>query len=86
MNNSQKISFSLPKNDLVMLENVRKRMGLGRSAFIDMAIRFWLNWLNQKELLKRYEDGYKKIPEKIHELKAIEKAGIEVLTPREVWQ
>lgn len=85
MYNTQKISFSLPKEDLDMLENVRKRIGLGRSAFIDMAIRFWINSAQKQELIKRYEEGYRKTPEHTQELKSIEKAGLETLTPKETW-
>lgn len=85
MHNTRKISFSIPKGDLEMLEKTRKRMGLTRSAFIDMAIRFWLNWKNKRKLIKCYEDGYKKLPEEIQKLKAIEKAESEVLTPGEEW-
>lgn len=83
MHNSYKISFSLPKADLEMLENARKRMGLGRSAVIDMAIRFWLDSMQQQELIKRYEEGYRKKPEKTMDLKALEKAGLESMTQEE---
>lgn len=85
MYNAQKISFSIPRKDLEMLEKARKRMGISRSAFIDMAIRFWLNWTNKRRLLKCYEEGYRKIPEQTQELEALEKAGIETLTPGEEW-
>lgn len=86
MYNSCKISFSLPKEDLQMLENARKRMGLSRSAFIDMSVRFWLSWLNKKEMIRRYEEGYKKMPEQIREIKALESAGMEALRPKERWE
>lgn len=85
MYNSQKISFSLPKKDLDMLEKIRKRMGICRSTFIDMAIRFWLNSMHKQELINRYVEGYKKMPEQTRELRAIEKAGLETFTPLEEW-
>lgn len=85
MHNSQKISFSIPKEDLDLVEKMRKRMGLGRSAFIDMALRYWLDSTQEQELIKRYEEGYRKMPEKTQELNAFEKAGLETLNPKEEW-
>lgn len=85
MLNSQKVSFSLPKEDFEQMEKVRKRMGLGRSTIIDMAIRFWLNQLKEKELIRQYIEGYKKFPEKTPNLNALEKAGLETFNPGEEW-
>ena len=38
-----------------------------------------------EEMIRAYEKGYRKHPEKHIEIKALEKAGIETLTD-EVWQ
>lgn len=40
----------------------------------------------EKELIKRYRNGYKKIPENIQGLKAVEKAGLETTTLQKEWQ
>ena len=85
MLNSHKVSFSLPKKDFEQMEKVRKRMGLGRSTIIDMAIRFWLNQLKEKELIRQYIEAYKKFPEKTQGLNALEKAGLETFNPGEEW-
>ena len=69
---SSKIANSLPKDDLVRIEKVRKELGLQRSVIIDIAIRYWLDHIEKKKIIKQYEEGYKNKPELISELKALE--------------
>ncbi len=67
-----KIAISLPKDDMTRIEKIRKELGIQRSAVIDMAIRFWLNYIEERKLIRQYEDGYRKKPELISEIKAFE--------------
>jgi metal-responsive CopG/Arc/MetJ family transcriptional regulator len=73
MSDAFKIAISLPKEYYYKIEKIRKKFGFGRSAIIDKAIRFWLAYLERKELIKQYEQGYKKKPESIEEIKSMEK-------------
>lgn len=66
-----------------MLEQIRKKLGLNRSTIIDKAIRFWLDYRERKESIKRYQDGYKKKPESIKEISAMEQASAEAFNERE---
>ena len=77
MRNTLKIAISLPKEDFYKLEQIRKKLGFGRSTIIDKAIRFWLGYREQEELIKRYQEGYRKKPEPIQEIEAFEKASAE---------
>ena len=77
MRNTLKIAISLPKEDFYKLEQIRKKFGLGRSAIIDKAIRFWLGSREQEELIKQYQDGYRKKPESLEEVEAFEQASAE---------
>ncbi|TAN61553.1 hypothetical protein EPN16_02970 [bacterium] len=77
MRNTLKIAISLPKEDFYQLEQIRKKLGIGRSGIIDKAIRFWLRHRRQEELIKRYQEGYGKKPESIQEIEAFEKASAE---------
>lgn len=77
MRNTLKIAISLPKEDFYKIEKIRKKLGFGRSNIIDRAIRFWLGRVEREELIKSYQQGYKKKPESIQEIKAIEKASAE---------
>ncbi len=79
MRNTLKVAISLPREDFFKIEKIRKKLGFGRSAIIDKAIRFWLNRLEQEELTKKYREGYRRKPESLQEIKAMEKASIEAL-------
>ncbi|MDP2905935.1 MAG: hypothetical protein Q8O22_06535 [Candidatus Omnitrophota bacterium] len=74
MRNTLKLAISLPKADYYKLEQIRKKLGFGRSAIIDKAIRFWLEYRERAELIKRYQEGYKKKPESVQEIKVFEQA------------
>jgi metal-responsive CopG/Arc/MetJ family transcriptional regulator len=77
MRNTLKVAISLPKEDFYKLEQIRKKLGFGRSRIIDKAIRFWLGYREQEESIKRYREGYKKKPESIQEIEAMEQASAE---------
>lgn len=77
MRNTLKIAISLPREDFYKIEKIRKRLGFGRSAIIDKAIKFWLRRLEQEKLIKSYQQGYKKKPESIQEIKAMERESAE---------
>ena len=77
MRNTLKIAISLPKEDFYKLEQIRKKLGFGRSHIIDKAIRFWLGYREQEELIKRYQEGYRKKPESVQEIQAMEQAAAE---------
>lgn len=73
----EKIGISLPKKDLQEIEKIRKELGINRSKLVDLAIRAWLKRFKQKKMVKQYQEGYKKKPESIEGLKAMEKAAAE---------
>lgn len=77
MRNTLKIAISLPKEDFYKLEQIRKKLGFGRSAVIDKAIRFWLDYREQEALIKKYQEGYRKKGEPLSETQAFEKASAE---------
>lgn len=77
MRNTLKIAISLPKEDFYKIERIRKKLGFGRSNIIDKAIRFWLERIEEEELIKRYQEGYRRKPESVQEIRAIEKAAAE---------
>jgi len=83
-NNTVKIAISLSKQEYQFLEKFRQRLGISRSAIIDKAISFWLKRQQDEELIKKYEDSYRKKPENVFESMAWEKAGMEVLS-KEDW-
>lgn len=77
MHNTLKIAISLPKEDFYKLEKIRKKLGFARSTMIDKAIRFWLGYQEQEELIQQYREGYRKKGESLKETQAFEKAAAE---------
>lgn len=77
MHNTFKVAISLPKEDYQKVEKIRKELGVGRSTVIDKAIRFWLRHREQEDLIKRYQDGYRKKLEHVRETEAMEKMAAE---------
>ena len=77
--NAIKIAISLPREDFKLVETIRKKMGITRSALIDRAIHYWLTKRRQEEMIKRYEEGYMQVPENIDEVIAMEKVQFEAL-------
>lgn len=84
MRNTLKIAISLPKEDFYKLEQIRKKLGFGRSAIIDKAIRFWLGHREKEGLIKRYREGYLKKPENAQEIEAMEKASAEAFAEEDL--
>jgi len=78
-NNTVKIAISLPKQEYKLLEKIRHRLGISRSAMIDKAVCFWLKRRQDEELVKKYEDSYRKRPENVSEIMGWEKAGMEAV-------
>ena len=80
-----KIAISLPNDDFKKIEEIRKKLGMQRSTVIDMAVRFWLKDIEEKKMIEQYEQGYKKKPEVIDELKAMEQASAQAFQ-EEGWK
>lgn len=85
MQSACKIAISLPKEEFRELEKVRAKMGIGRSAVVAQAIRFWLHQRGNEQMIKRYQEGYRQRPERVFDLMAFEKAELEVLDAEEDW-
>ena len=68
----KKIAISLPQEDFEKMEKARKKLGLNRSKFIDNVIKFWLKYQEKQELIRQYEEGYKKYPETEEEFKDLD--------------
>lgn len=84
-NKAIKMAISLPKEEFLMIEKLRRKLDLSRSALIDEAIRFWLAKRSEREQILQYEQGYRKRPEKVQDLRALEKAQLEAIAHEEEW-
>ena len=84
--NTVKIAITLPRKNFLSLETLRRKLGSSRSALIDEAIKFWLNRREEEALIRQYEEGYRKNPESVMHLRALEKAEAETLNYKDKWQ
>lgn len=80
MQKAVKIAVSMSSKDFETIEAIRKHTGTTRSGVITKAIRLLGETSKKEGLIKRYEQGYKRHPEKKIEIEAFEKAAIETLS------
>lgn len=85
MISSAKIAISLPVEDLKRIEKLRKELKIQRSTLIDMAIRFWLDNAEKQNMIKRYEEGYRRTPESAKEIEALQKLSADAFA-EEGWK
>ena len=84
MANAVKLAISISAEDFKTIETIRKKEETTRSAVITEAIRLLRAGQEKERLIRLYEEGYRKHPENVAEIKAKEKAAIEVLS-KEDW-
>lgn len=85
MGTTQKIAISLPQKLLSEAERARKKSGESRSAFIQRAIRTLLAARRKKDAIRRYVQGYQRVPETAEEVAAAERSAQEILA-QEPWE
>jgi len=79
-----KFAISIPEEDFKKLEALRQQERLTRSKAVLQAVKLWEESKSMEKLIRKYEEGYKKIPETIDESIAWEKASLTALT-KEEW-
>ncbi len=84
MNKVVKFAVSIPKEDFQKLEELREQKKLTRSKAVLQAVKLWEESKTMEKLIRKYEEGYKKIPETMDESIAWEKASLTALT-KEEW-
>ncbi|HBO84166.1 MAG: hypothetical protein A2073_04220 [Deltaproteobacteria bacterium GWC2_42_11] len=80
-----KFAVSIPEENYRELEAMRKKEGLSRSGIVAEAIRLLKEFTEKEKLVRQYEEGYRKKPEKITEIKTWERVSAETFSKGE-WQ
>ena len=83
MSKSVKFAVSVPDSVFKKLEALRKKEGLSRSEFIRRVIKNWKEKIEKEKLVKRYVEGYKRIPEDLTNIEAFEKTSFSSLVEEE---
>ena len=79
----KKVTITLPDAQAAAIEQIRRQRGLSRSRVVQQAIALSLAEQEKERAIRRYEEGYRKHPEKM-EAMAYAKATASVLT-KERW-
>ena len=85
MADSKKMAISMPGDLARKVEKVRKKTGETRSAFIRRVIEQAFADEEEKELIKRYQEGYLKYPETKEEIEETVAISREILAG-EPWE
>jgi len=85
MSKTVKMAVSMKSEDFKIIEDMRKRDGITRSGVVVRALRLLKDRAEKEEMIRAYEEGYRKHPEKFIEIRALEKAGMETMSD-EVWE
>jgi metal-responsive CopG/Arc/MetJ family transcriptional regulator len=78
-----KIAVSLPDELYRALEGVRRRTGKSRSAVVQEAVRDWLRRQAHGDLVREYEEGYRRSPESADDIEAALATAVGLLTADE---
>ena len=67
MGKAIKFAISIPEEDFKKLEALRDQERLTRSKAVLQAVKLWEESKAMEKLIRKYEEGYKKVPESIDE-------------------
>lgn len=81
----RKIAITLPEDQARAIERIRKRRKIPRSRVIQQAIAYYLSEESQHTAVRRYEEGYRRMPEDPAEAEAYARMAAEVLEPED-WE
>jgi metal-responsive CopG/Arc/MetJ family transcriptional regulator len=80
MDRSVKFAVSIPESEFETLEEYRKKEGVSRSRLVLEALRLWREEKERKRMIRLYQEGYRRVPEKVHEIGGWEKASAETFS------
>jgi metal-responsive CopG/Arc/MetJ family transcriptional regulator len=76
MNRAVKFAVSLPDREFKELEKYRKKRGVSRSKLVLEALCLLKEVQEKERLAIIYEEGYRRLPEKLPDLEGWEKASL----------
>ncbi|MCD6310973.1 MAG: hypothetical protein J7M11_00725 [Elusimicrobia bacterium] len=77
--NVARLVVTIPKHEFERVEQEKKERGITRSAFIHQIIDFFFRKEDELKKEAKYIAGYKKYPENIKKIDAVEKAAFETM-------
>ncbi|MGQ0551189.1 MAG: ribbon-helix-helix protein, CopG family [Armatimonadota bacterium] len=81
----KKVAISLPDAQAEAIERIRRRQRIPRSRVIQRAIAVYLAEQGRHRVIRAYEDGYRKKPERMEDVQFLAKATAAALEPED-WE
>jgi len=74
-----RLTVTIPHEEYERIEQEKKKKGVNRSAVVQEIIKFFFAKEDEQFKIKKYVDGYKKIPEKTNYMAQLEQVQFETL-------
>ena len=74
-----RLTVTISRDDYKRIEEEKRKKGVSRSALVEEIIKFFFVKEDEQFKIKKYIDGYKKIPEKINDIVQLEQVQFEIL-------
>jgi len=74
-----RLTVTISRNDYERIEEEKRKKGVSRSALVEEIIKFFFVKEDEQFKIKKYIDGYKKIPEKTNDIAQLEQVQFETL-------
>jgi len=74
-----RLTVTISRNDYERIEEEKRKKGVSRSALVEEIIKFFFVKEDEQFKIKKYIDGYKKIPEKTNDMAQLEQVQFETL-------
>ena len=74
-----RLTVTISRDDYERIEEEKRKKGVSRSALVESIIKFFFVKEDEQFKIKKYINGYKKIPEKINDIVQLEQVQFEIL-------
>lgn len=76
MDKAIKFAVSMPEGKFKEIEMIRLKEGLSRSKVIFEAVDLWMKSKMMENQIRKYEEGYRNMPERPQDIKGWENASL----------
>lgn len=74
-----RLTVTIPHEEYERIEQEKKKRGVSRSALVQEIVKFFFAKEDEQFKIKKYIDGYKRIPEKTNYIAQLEQVQFETL-------
>jgi len=74
-----RLTVTIPREEYERIEEEKKKKGISRSAAVEEMVKLFFTKEDEKLKIKKYIEGYKRIPEKTNYIAQLEQVQFEIL-------